>query len=363
MKKIWHYFFPVENSGMTEIRNIFKDYTKDIEKFDDGLRNNKYGIIFIYDYYNNVNLIKNFFREIMKDNKLFNDIKEIFKTKLIDFNNKQKVNKNNKYFNENINNNTIYFIKMINNNKYLNIKCEININQFKSEVEKIINNINEELNDEHPKNNIINNNSLSSNHLIDEKSNLTSFLSKKIKNDEFENNINTINSSILNIEKKNLEKNVNINKELNQNIKEIKKGSNLNNNKNLNDFENRKTIENIKSNNDIFLNEEDSNYSFPDFKTKNEDSYYKKSIKKISEEPKESDYTTKIFFILNNNLIVERNFNKDDKIQLMFDFLETKGFNQNIILSQTFPEKYYENKEKTFYDEGLYPDGYIKIII
>ena len=199
--------------------------------------------------------------------------------------------------------------------------------------------------------------------MIDEKSNLTSFLSKKIKNDEFENNINTINSSILNIEKKNLEKNVNINKELNQNIKEIKKGSILNNNKNLNDFENRKTIENIKSNNDIFLNEEDSNYSFPDFKTKNEDSYYKKSIKKISEEPKESDYTTKIFFILNNNLIVERNFNKDDKIQLMFDFLETKGFNQNIILSQTFPEKYYENKEKTFYDEGLYPDGYIKIII
>ena len=38
---------------------------------------------------------------------------------------------------------------MIDNNKYLNIKCEININQFKSEVEKIINNINEELNDEY----------------------------------------------------------------------------------------------------------------------------------------------------------------------------------------------------------------------
>ena len=54
---------------MTEIKNIFKDYTKDIEKFDDGLRNNKYGIIFNYDYYNNVNLIKNFFRDIMKDNK------------------------------------------------------------------------------------------------------------------------------------------------------------------------------------------------------------------------------------------------------------------------------------------------------
>ena len=163
MKKIWHYFFPVENSGMTEIRNIFKDYTKDFEKFDDWLRNNKYGIIFIYDYYNNVNLIKNFFREIKKDNKLFNDIKEIFKTKLIYFNNKQKVHKNNKYFNETINNNTIYFIKMIDNNKYLNIKCEININQFKSEVEKIINNINEELNEEHQKKNIINNNYLSYN--------------------------------------------------------------------------------------------------------------------------------------------------------------------------------------------------------
>ena len=181
MKKIWHYFFPVENSGMTEIRNIFKDYTKDIEKFDDGLRNNKYGIIFIYDYYNNVNLIKNFLTEIKNDNKLFNDIKEIFKTKLIDFNNKQKVHKNNKYFNETINNNTIYFIKMIDNNKYLNIKCEININQFKSEVEKIINNIKEEKNDEFLKNNIINNNSLSSNQLIVEKSNLTSFLSKKKK--------------------------------------------------------------------------------------------------------------------------------------------------------------------------------------
>ena len=38
MEKFWHYFFPVENSGMTEIRNIFKDYTKDIEKFDDGLK-------------------------------------------------------------------------------------------------------------------------------------------------------------------------------------------------------------------------------------------------------------------------------------------------------------------------------------
>ena len=199
MEKFWHYFFPVENSGMTEIRNIFKDYTKDIEKFDDGLRNNKYGIFFIYYYYNNVNLIKNFLTEIKNDNKLFNDIKEIFKTKLIDFNNKQKVHKNNKYFNETINNNTIYFIKMINNNKYLNIKCEININQFKSEVEKIINNIKEEKNDEFLKNKIINNNSISSNHLIDEKSNLTSFLSNKIKNDEFENNINNINFSILNI--------------------------------------------------------------------------------------------------------------------------------------------------------------------
>lgn len=380
MEWIKGWLFPKENSELTEIENIFKDYSKDNEKFDEGIRNNKYGIIFIYDNSNNEKII-NLFKEIKKDEELFNNIKNKFMTKVIDINNIQRINKYKKYIKDKVENmnNTIYFVEMKNQDYYLKIKCNMIFNEFKMEIEKIIKEKNEEQNNMNKTINDIN--SITNQYKNEEKKEQI-FLQKTItsKTEEaIDKNYNVYDSNFNKNSSENNSTQLNDNNNINQLKESIikKKEENiLNNNNNLNDnifkdLENSGNSLQENNNNNVNINYEISNNSEKNNEQKEIDEVNniseekllndKNSKKQILEEPKEDDNTTKIFFIFNNKKIYERNFYKNDKIQLMFDFLETKGIN-NIILSQTFPEKYYNNKNETFYNEGLYPDGYIKII-
>ena len=130
----------------------------------------------------------------------------------------------------------------------------------------------------------------------------------------------------------------------------------LNNEKN-NDFNNEykyissKITNNLKGNEMFFQNKKEN------------------SLKKLPDEPNEDNFTTTITFIYPSNKIIKRNFNKDDKIELMYIYINTltddifKELKQkNFLLSQPFPKKIYSNKEETFFEAGLYPDGIINII-
>lgn len=58
---------------------------------------------------------------------------------------------------------------------------------------------------------------------------------------------------------------------------------------------------------------------------------------------------------------VNRRFFKNDKVQLMYDFIDSKGdelqfeHNANFEIIQSMPKKVLNNKDKTLAEEGLFP--------
>ena len=65
---------------------------------------------------------------------------------------------------------------------------------------------------------------------------------------------------------------------------------------------------------------------------------------------------------------IERKFLKTNKIQILYNFIESLGreiYSEDNItkftLIQTFPFKKYENKEKTLEEEGLFPNAMLQI--
>ena len=75
-----------------------------------------------------------------------------------------------------------------------------------------------------------------------------------------------------------------------------------------------------------------------------------------------------VFRFPDGNKNVERKFLKNDKIQLLYDFIETLGRdiytendNNKFELIQTFPFKKYDNYNKTLEEEGLFPNSMLQI--
>ena len=92
--------------------------------------------------------------------------------------------------------------------------------------------------------------------------------------------------------------------------------------------------------------------------------------KNLPPEPDDSnpDKCTILFRYPNGSTNVERKFLKTDKIQLLYDYVNTLGrdiYTENTYLNfeliQTFPFKRYDNKEKTLEEEGLFPNAMLQI--
>ena len=107
-----------------KVKNIFKNKN---EKFEDSLKT-KYGIIFIYDNTNFLNII-NIFQKIEKDSKLFNQIKESYTVKVYDFNEKEKYEKYIGFITEITE--SIFLIKKEKEKKYILKKFDLNYKQLK----------------------------------------------------------------------------------------------------------------------------------------------------------------------------------------------------------------------------------------
>ena len=92
--------------------------------------------------------------------------------------------------------------------------------------------------------------------------------------------------------------------------------------------------------------------------------------KNLPPEPDDSnpDKCTILFRYPNGSSNIERKFLKNDKISLLYDFVDTLGrdiYTENhyfkFELIQTFPFKRYDNKEKTLEEEGLFPNAMLQI--
>ncbi len=400
-----------------KVKNIFKNKN---EKFEDSLKT-KYGIIFIYDNTNFLNII-NIFQKIEKDSKLCKQIKESYTVKVYDFNEKEKYEKYIGFITEITE--SIFLIKKEKEKKYIPKKFDLNYKQLKDIIDSFMKkkekNNNSTLNisknlkfdDLEKKKNIINQNismyELKNNEQcnISEKINFTQNININELNNYNINNNNEIKNDYNNIDlyqsyNYNSNNNETKKKSNNQRIKEknqerndkkkkytynnAEKDTNTMHESNLqktnllqisnlqindlnkfnynqeNDFENNY---NIKSDRQLLKN------NLFDNEIINLDKNENKILKnELSKEPKEGDNITTIIFKYPSNKIIKRNFNKDDKIKLMYIYINTlsddifKELKQkNFLLCQPFPKKIYSNKEDTFFDAGLYPDGVINII-
>ena len=382
-----------------KVKNIFKNKNK---KFEEMLEI-KNGIIIIYDN-NNISNIINIYKYLEKNTNIINQIKQYFAVKVYELNEKEKYVKYIGYNTENVE--SIFFIKKGKDKKYIPNKFSLDIHNLSSIINKFKSKIlekNQELNKN--KNLGINNlkikqnNSKNINKSINNNNNNASQVNNtNIIISEIENglNLNTYNENNLNIlnnyninEMKNNNNNINldISKNINNN-NELRKDYNDNSQeKNQYNYENNtlNKINNNKVQNSMAiyqLNNEKNNdfnneYKFISSKIKNNlkgnemffQNKKENSLKKLPDEPNEDNFTTTITFIYPSNKIIKRNFNKDDKIELMYIYINTltddifKELKQkNFLLSQPFPKKIYSNKEETFFEAGLYPDGIINII-
>ena len=114
-----------------KVKNIFKNKN---EKFEDSLKT-KYGIIFIYDNTNFLNII-NIFQKIEKDSKLCNQIKESYTVKVYDFNEKEKYEKYIGFITEITE--SIFLIKKEKEKKYIPKKFDLNYKQLKDIIDSFM---------------------------------------------------------------------------------------------------------------------------------------------------------------------------------------------------------------------------------
>ena len=382
-----------------KVKNIFKNKNK---KFEEMLEITN-GIIIIYDN-NNISNIINIYKYLEKNTNIINQIKQDFAVKVYELNEKEKYVKYIGYNTENVE--SIFFIKKGKDKKYIPNKFSLDIhnlssiiNKFKSKIlEKNqelnknknlgINNLKIKQNNSKNINKSINNNNINASQV-----NNTNIIISEIENGlnlntYNENNLNILNNYNIN-EMKNNNNNINldISKNINNNNELIKDYNDNSQEKNQYNYENNtlNKINNNKVQNSMAiyqLNNEKNNDFNNEYKLlssmiknnlKDNEMFFQNknenSLKKLPDEPNEDNNTTTITFIYPSNKTIKRNFNKDDKIELMYIYINTltddifKELKQkNFLLSQSFPKKIYSNKEETFFEAGLYPDGIINII-
>ena len=326
-----------------KVKNIFKNKN---EKFEDSLKK-KNGIILIYDIHKPQNITK-IYQDIEKNSSLFNQIKESYTVKVYEINEKDKYQKYIGYETEIYE--SIFLIRRGKDNKYMSNKYNLDFTKLKD----IIKN---------NKNNNINLNKLNHYNRNNNNEIIKEYIdnSHKIKQNNYENIIHNKNNKYNKIEK-----------EIYNNI-----------------FNSNRETKNIISSHitnfsDLFNYNNNGEYGFPnDYNPKtsrtnrnriknnlNDENKENKILKKeLPKEPKEDDNSSTIIFKFPSNKIIKRNFKKDDKIKLMYIYINSlsddivKELKQkNFLLSQPFPKKIYSNLEDTFFDSGLYPDGVINII-
>ena len=405
-----------ENIEIEDFENLFKKNGNFPETFDEAIQY-KYGIIFIYD--SNKDTFSNFFSKIKKDKELIKILNDNFKILIATTNEKDKFCKYLEY--ELLIDERIFFIHSEKKNKFIRTPCKMDFNVFKEEVNKFLTKIenekknmnsnidnnkddlennyyqNSQLNNYSYENNVINFNnninSKNSNFIYSNQSfnsnNYNSFQNISLIQSNNEQNMNKIsnkNKNTINSNNKssflnnfnipnNQNNNLLVNNSSNISSKKIKE--NYQTNSKVNGSYNSELYykELIKNNNINNLNKNNSNYFNNNINnefSENNNILNQNSIQSINESYNENNNnTTKIVFRFPSLKRVNKTFNKYDKIELMFDFINSLGDEifkelkqKSFIFSQPFPNKFFtlKDKEQTFYEAELWPEGILDII-
>ena len=407
-----------------DFENLFKKKDNFPEKFDNAVKY-KNGIIFIYDTDNNS--LSHLYSKLIKDEILLENVNNNFTILIAKINEKDKFTDYLQY--ELIIEEGIYFI-IKKQDKYTNFKCKMDINCFKEGVNKCLDKIENEkkrikldetikdsynifINEENidNQNNLINNNndSLGNNYfqnyqLLNDNLTNSSYTKKDIyfqnnninlkisnfhgSNQEFNNNYNSFQNDSL--YQSNNEQNRNKISNLNQNAINLNNKASFLNNNNISNYQNDKLLDNTSINFlDIKIKENYQPNNFEEKGSYNSELYYNELIKNNNfnhSKKKNSNYSnnninngfskennniTTIVFRFPSSKSVKKTFYIYDRIELMFDFINSLGDEifkelkqKTFIFSQPFPNKFFtlREKEQTFYEAKLCPEGTLDII-
>ena len=399
-----------------EIEDIFKKKDNFPETFDNAIKY-KNGIIFIYESDKKYSIVE-LFSNIKKDKELIDKVINNFTTLIVEKNEKEKYIHYLEY--EVFIDEAIYFIikeKKNKSTKSTTDKIEMNIDKFKNKINELLTDkkVIESKNDSTKKysNEFLNDNINNNNYKFD----YDNFFNHQISidninntNDSYQNYNKNNNNSFQNysIFQNNNEYNINKIPNLNQNIINCNNNPSSLNNINILNYQNNNSLENNSINNsdinikknyqsnfgmngiynsELYYNELISNDNF-NFNNLNQNSNYFNNINKgFSKENNilihnsnksinesyngNNNNMAKIIFRFPSLKRVEKTFNKYDKIELMFDFINSLGdeiykeLNQKTFkFSQPFPNKFFtlKDKEQTFYEAELWPEGILDII-
>ena len=393
-----------------EIEDIFKKKDNFPETFDNAIKY-KNGIIFIYESDKKYSIVE-LFSNIKKDKELIDKVINNFTTLIVEKNEKEKYIHYLEY--EVFIDEAIYFIikeKKNKSTKSTTDKIEMNIDKFKNKINELLTDkkVIESKNDSTKKysNEFLNDNINNNNYKFDHQISIDNINNT---NDSYQNYNKNNNNSFQNysIFQNNNEYNINKIPNLNQNIINCNNNPSSLNNINILNYQNNNSLENNSINNsdinikknyqsnfgmneiynsELYYNELISNDNF-NFNNLNQNSNYFNNINKgFSKENNilihnsnksinesyngNNNNMAKIIFRFPSLKRVEKTFNKYDKIELMFDFINSLGdeiykeLNQKTFkFSQPFPNKFFtlKDKEQTFYEAELWPEGILDII-
>ena len=399
-----------------EIEDIFKKKDNFPETFDNAIKY-KNGIIFIYESDKKYSIVE-LFSNIKKDKELIDKVINNFTTLIVEKNEKEKYIHYLEY--EVFIDEAIYFIikeKKNKSTKSTTDKIEMNIDKFKNKINELLTDkkIIESKNDSTKKysNEFLNDNINNNNYKFDYDNVFNHQISIdniNNTNDSYQNYNKNNNNSFQNysIFQNNNEYNINKIPNLYQNIINCNNNPSSLNNINILNYQNNNSLENNSINNsdinikknyqsnfgmngiynsELYYNELISNDNF-NFNNLNQNSNYFNNINKgFSKENNilihnsnksinesyngNNNNMAKIIFRFPSLKRVEKTFNKYDKIELMFDFINSLGdeiykeLNQKTFkFSQPFPNKFFtiKDKEQTFYEAELWPEGILDII-
>jgi hypothetical protein len=396
-----------------EIEDIFKKKDNFPETFDNAIKY-KNGIIFIYESDKKYSIVE-LFSNIKKDKELIDKVINNFTTLIVEKNEKEKYIHYLEY--EVFIDEAIYFIikeKKNKSTKSTTDKIEMNIDKFKNKINELLTDkkVIESKNDSTKKysNEFLNDNINNNNYKFDVFNHQISIDNINNTNDSYQNYNKNNNNSFQNysIFQNNNEYNINKISNLNQNIINCNNNPSSLNNINILNYQNNNSLENNSINNsdinikknyqsnfgmngiynsELYYNELISNDNF-NFNNLNQNSNYFNNINKgFSKENNilihnsnksinesyngNNNNMAKIIFRFPSLKRVNKTFNKYDKIELMFDFINSLGDEifkelkqKSFIFSQPFPNKFFtlKDKEQTFYEAELWPEGIIDII-
>lgn len=291
--------------------------------------------------------------------------------------NKQIYTNNNRLFEKkDLNNNQLYI-----NNTYLNKKDNSYLKEYDySNLNKNQSNLRSNENISNFNNNYISNSKQS---IYNNQSNVNN----NFPSDSQNNNLNDFKSSSIGLiqddlitmsknpnkhENNYIQNNINLNNNNNSNINYYNMINNVNNFNNIhnnNNSNNKSIFNNIDINQSVNKMFQNKNSRYTYFKIP--EKLVKEAKERLPEEPEDNNDVTTITFRYPSSKKAFRKFNKDDKIELMFDFVYSLGddiFNElkqeKFYFSQPFPNKIieYSDKDETFLDMTLYPDALLDIV-